>query len=260
MTSYLIATLVAAVVAVGLGYLAHEARGARQRLRGTETSTTATLTALAGAASAAAGSRSYAERVELSGVAAPGPQGLLTSEISGTPCVWHHHKVSRRYEERRRTSGGEHRTQTRTEVVTENRSREPFVLRDEHGEVLVVPETAVDRPRKVRNEFRPETGRGGPSITIGSLSLAMPASRETLGYEYEEWVLTPGTPLFVQGEATDRDGRLAVRDSPSAPLVISTRSEAELQAAHTRRALLCAGGSGLAAVAAVVMLILGLLA
>lgn len=260
MTSYLIAAAVAAVVAAGLGYLAHEARGARQRLRGTETSTTATLTALAGAASDAAGSRSYAERVELSGVAAPGPQGLLTSEISGTPCVWHHHKVSRRYEERRTDSNGNRRTQTRTEVMAENRSRDPFVLRDEHGEILVVPETTVDHPRKVRSEFRPETARSGASITIGALSLTLPAGRETLGYEYEEWVLTPGTPLFVQGEATDRSGHLEVRDSPVAALVISTRSEEELQAAHTRRALLCTGGSALAGVVAVGALVLGFLA
>ncbi|NPC98125.1 GIDE domain-containing protein [Nocardioides sp. zg-DK7169] len=259
MTAQLIAAAVAALVAVGLGYLARAARADRQRLRATETSTTATLTALAGAASDAAGSRSYAERVELSGVAAPGPQGLLTSEISGTPCVWHHHKVSRRYQRRRRDSDGNHRSETRTEVVTENRSREPFVLRDEHGEILVVPETAVDRPRKVRSEFRPEKGRNGLSIDIGSLSLNLPSGDDTLGYEYEEWVLTPGTPLFVQGEATDRSGRLEVRDSLVAPLVVSTRTEEELQAAHTRRTLLCAGGSALAAAVALVTLALAVL-
>ena len=258
MTGLLVTAAVAAILAVGLGLLARQAHAVRARLRLTETSSTATLTALAGAAADATGARSYAEHVELSGVADAGPGGLLTAELSGTPCVWHHHKVSRRWEERTRDRDGHHRTRTRTEVVTENRSREPFVLRDEHGEVLVVPETAVDRPRKVHSEFRPATERDGTSITLGSLSVRLPSSRETLGYEYEEWVLTPGTPLFVQGEATDRQGRLEVRDSPAGPLLVSTRTEQELTSAHTRRALLCAAGSAVAGVAAVVCLVLAL--
>jgi E3 Ubiquitin ligase len=33
---------------------------------------------------------------------------------------------------------------------------------------------------------------------------------DTLGYEYEEWVLPPDTAIFVQGEASDRDGALQV--------------------------------------------------
>src|SRR5689334_22373296 len=43
---------------------------------------------------AAGGFRKVCEVVR---AAAPGPQGVLNAELTGTECVWHGHRVQRRY-------------------------------------------------------------------------------------------------------------------------------------------------------------------
>lgn len=261
----LVGALVALAVAGAAVWKVRTTRDHQRRLLGTETTTTDVLRQLHQAATAAAGPGAYREQVELDGTAQPGPAGLLTSPVSGTACVWHAHKVTRHYRRETRDSQGRRRTEKRTEELVDERSREPFLLRDGGGEVLVVPTERVDGARKVVSEMRePTTERERTQISIGSFSLSLPSGSgdDTIGFEHEEWVVTPGTRLFVAGEAADRGGALEVR-GPADPgsggrLVLSTRSEDELLAGSRRESLLYTGGAVLAVVAAVALVVTAL--
>ena len=239
---WFLAAGLAAVVAGFSWWQARAARGRYAHLIGTETSTVATLRELAAAASGAAGQDSYREEVEVEGEVAAGPGGLLRSETGGTDCVWHRQRTTRRYRDSATDAQG-HRTETeKEEVAADDRTSAPFVLHDGTGEVLVHPEVVVDAATKGRTVTR--RGDGG----------------STLGWTVEEWVLTPGTRLFVSGEARERGGRLEIGAPEHGRMVLSTRSEEQLirsEAGSARTAGIVAKGSG---AAAVVLAVAGLVA
>lgn len=225
-----------------------------------ETSSTGTLKELHAAATETAGQNSYRELVELDGTAQVGPGGLLTSEISKTECVWYMQKVTRRYKDVYHDSDGRRKVREKNEVVTRNRSREAFILRDHDGEITVVPDTNVQSARKVVAEFRESNeSRSGATLSMGSFNLTLPkGSRDgdTIGYKYEEWVLTPGTRIYVRGDAVDRNGKLEVRGPQGKDkMVISTKSEEEMLAEHKKKASLSQLGAAGLAVAAVALLV-----
>ncbi|MDT9591870.1 GIDE domain-containing protein [Nocardioides zeae] len=258
---------VAALFAVAFGayslYNAHRAKGEVADLLAVQASTTDVVAQMHAAALAAAGPGAYRERVELEGVVEVGPQGPLTSEVSGTTCVWHQHKVTRHYEDVRRDKDGNRRTTKRTEKVVDNRTREPFVLRDAAGTITVVPVDGVKHAHKSASEFRDrQSADRGTDIRLGSFSMSLPSGNRgggTLGHEYEEWVLTPGTSVFVSGEAVCRNGQLELRAPEGGRLLVSTRSEAELldksRSDHRRNQLLGLGCLALGVVLAVVGLV-----
>jgi hypothetical protein len=253
-----------AVVAAGSGVTAHLARGERRRLLGNETLTAAQLRELHAAATEAAGPDVFRQEVELKGRSGAHVDGLLTSELSGTPCVWYRQKVTRKYEETRRDSDGNRSTVQREEVMTDHHSSQAFFVVDETGRIPVVPGKGVQGARKVLSEFRQAGPRGGSStLELGSLKLSIPSGNRggTLGYEYEEWVLAQGVPLFVCGEAVDRGGRLSVREPEGSDrLLITTKSEEELVEGAEKRFRYAAAGGALAAVAAAVVLVVALVA
>lgn len=253
---YLFVAAAAAAVFGGLAlYKARQASANVAGLLGVETSTTALLHELHQNATAAAGPGAYRERVEVEGVVVAGPGGLLTSEISKTECVWHQHRVTRHYEHVRRDDEGRRRVEKRKEKVANNRSRDAFVVRDDHGEVVVVPTHNVQQARKAVSEFRPEAqGNASTQLSLGSFSLSLPAADRggTVGYQYDEWVLTPGTRVFVSGEAVDRDGRLEIRAPQDDRILITTRSEDEVLADKGQEAKMSTfSGYGLLALAVV---------
>ncbi len=266
MTGFLIAAALAAAAAAFFFWQARQAQAKKSRLLAVETTTTGQVKVLAQAAAEAAGPGAFTQPVELAGHAVAGPGGLLTSELSETACVWHQHKVTHKYRERYTDSEGRRKTRTKEEVVTNNRSEVPFLLRDADGEITLVPTTNVQGGRKVVSRF--EEGRDDDDrteIKIGKFSMNLASSRgdETIGYEYEEWVLLPDTKIFVQGEASDDGGQLEVREPRGkATLLISTRSEATLLdaaeksiASNTR---IAAGAGVLAVVLAVVGIVVGI--
>ena len=240
---WFLAALLAAVVAAIAWWTGRSATRRRGRLLATETSTVATLTKVAAAASAAAGPGSYREVVELSGEAHPGPAGRLTSPETGTPCVWHRHTVTRRYTQVTKDAEGKKSSSTAEETVTSETSSSPFVLRDATGEVLVEAAGGVDGARKSLSEFR-EGRRGG--------------ARDTIGFEHEEWVLEPGTRLFVTGEVSDAGGVLTIRKPAKGDLVVTTRSEDQLLESAAGSVRTSGIVMKVAAVAAVVLAVIGL--
>ncbi|MBU2072938.1 MAG: E3 ubiquitin ligase family protein [Actinobacteria bacterium] len=240
---WFLVALLAAVVAGIAWWTGRSATRRRGRLLATETSTVATLTEVAAAATGAAGAGSYREVVELSGEAHPGPGGRLTSPETGTPCVWHRHTVTRRYKKVTKDAEGKKSTSTAEETVTSETSSTPFVLRDGTGEVLVEASGGVDGARKSLSEFR-EGRRGG--------------GRDTIGFEHEEWVLEPGTRLFVAGEVSDDGGVLTLRKPAKGDLVVTTRSEEQLLDSAAGSARTASIVAKVAGAAAVVLAVVGL--
>ncbi|MBF4160250.1 E3 ubiquitin ligase family protein [Nocardioides acrostichi] len=258
MTPYLIGSAVALAFAAYMFWESRRSTDQVARFVGTETSTAADVHALAQAAAAAAGPGVFAHRVELTGAAVPGREGPLVSEFTDTECLWYRHKVTHHYEETYRNSDGDRRTRRKEDVISDVSSKQPFLLRDDSGDIRLVPTARVDHPRKVASEFRQADGGGGTTVEIGRFSLTLPTSGDrTIGYEYEEWVLTPGTRVFVSGEAFDDRGELEVR-GPKGPdkMLISTRSEDELLEHHRGERLKQVGLAAAGLVGSIVLLVL----
>lgn len=251
--------LVALAVAAFCGYLFYKARNQRHEMITTETMTAQELTSLQAAAAEAAGPGAFQQKCEVVGVAEPGPSGTVKSEISATECVWHRHVVTRKYwtTERRRESNGTYRTRRveKEETVAERESQDPFYVRDSTGTVAVRPVTgALAHMRQVVDRFEPHTeAKEGTTLSIGGLNLSLPATQRegTVGYKYTEWVLTPGTNVYVLGVAGDASGELTIDN----PTLVSTKNEETLLADAKRKALLMAGIAVVAAVAGVVLIL-----
>ncbi|RJL30848.1 GIDE domain-containing protein [Bailinhaonella thermotolerans] len=173
---------------------------------------------------------------EVKGTAGPGPGGLLKAPFSGTPCLWHRTVVKRRYRATERDSQGRSRTVTKSETVSDERSFEPFRITDVSGEVLIYPEKAgVDRPTESVDRFERKAAEPLPADGgFGEIALAIGArlldGDDTIGFEYHEWILTEGTPVYALGAATrdlTRDA-VAIRPPARGPYIISTRTEEQL--------------------------------
>jgi hypothetical protein len=100
------------------------------------------------------------------------------------------------------------------------------------------------------------------NIQTGSqlMWLAQPvftAGERTIGVQHEEWILRPGTRLYVLGEARDAgNGRLEMRQPAEGDMILSTRSEQEYAAATAKSArlgLLAAIGLGTVGVGLVIL-------
>jgi hypothetical protein len=151
---------------------------------------------------------SFRKICEVVGTAHPGPGGTLRSELTGTECVWHAHRVQRRYTEYYRDSEGRRRSCTQTETVAEHSSPDGFALLfDGH---LIGVDHGGQRPdgvQQVTDRFEPGPRRADRGLLE---ALVGDDREETLGYQYTEWVLRPGTPMYVLGEVHDRHGALII--------------------------------------------------
>jgi hypothetical protein len=134
--------------------------------------------------------------------------GLLVSDLTGTECVWHSHRVQRRYRHHDRDSEGRTRVTTRTETVAEHTAGHGFApIRD--GLTIGV-DTAGRRPdgvEQVTDRFEDGERRSEGGL-LGMIGALVGGDRdETIGFRYTEWVLRPGTPL--SGSARNRQRWLA---------------------------------------------------
>lgn len=179
---------------------------------------------------------------EVVGETAPAPVGILRSELAGVECVWHTHRVERRYERRERDDEGRMRTSTHSETVSERTSPHGWPLVRDGHHVGVDPGGQRPEPvEQVLDRFDPADGQG-------STGAGGQRGDRTVGYRHQEWVLRPGVRMYVLGEVDDRDGPLVIRrpQDPKQPFVLSTRSEAELTAAdRTSQRWWARGGAGL---------------
>lgn len=235
------------VAAVGLGLLARRARHRVAAIADTPTSRCADV-----GQTAAPGSDT---RVECVGAATPGPGGPLTSPLSSRECVWYRATVTEHYWDTEHRTDAQGRSTTdrvrRTRQVSNDNSSSPFTLTDGSGSVTVDPRDGrIDRPEKARDEFQDRPREGLlKELVFGS---------RTIGYQHEEWLIAPGTQLFVNGAVVQRgDGVALARPPDGGDLLVSTRSEEELLAATRRAATGWMVGAGVLAVAGLVALVAG---
>lgn len=253
-----------AAVAVILFFVGRSKGSKALEMQSTETSTAAALATSAADVAKELGAGSFSQVAEIKGTvecATP-----LTSELSGTACVWFRSTVTREYEEQHteRDSEGHTRTVTRrgSENVSTNERRTRFEVRDATGVTTVDPEGAKLDGERILQRF--EQGDRGPALSIGSLRIPLAAlglGRRTLGYKLEEWAIPVGRNIYVLGEARDSGGSLVVA-KPAAKggrFIVSLKSEEELvKSAKTGSSVLTII-AGVCAAGAAVLLVLVIL-
>lgn len=164
---------------------------------------------------------------EVIGAATPGPQGMLTAELSKVECVWHRHVVHRRYQKvsydtNRRRSVSEER-----DKVADFTSNALLGITDNTGFIQVDPNAAtIDGAELIVDRFEPRANQAATSFFGISFDFS---SDDTIGYDYQEWIIRPGSQLFVHGEVSDRIGQLTFVKPEAGPYVISTRSEEQFR-------------------------------
>lgn len=243
------------------GYTAYGARKSIQRMTTTATATAADLVKLREAAIAAGAEGAFSEMVELKGVVRTGPGGPLTSQLTGTECVWHRHKVERKYRETYHDSDGDRRHRTETETLTSHRTKDAFYVEDATGTVLVRPDVIVDKPKKVLDDFKEpkaakQAASGGFLATVGQIAGKLMDDENTIGFRHREWVLVDGAHIYVLGEASDARGDLVLGPPSDGSLqVISTRTEQQLSEEHGTQGALFTIGGAVSAVAGIVLLV-----
>jgi hypothetical protein len=117
---------------------------------------------------------------------------------------------------------GKRVTRNREETESDLTTETPFVVRDATGEAVLVPTRAVDCAEQSVDDFVRAAGeRHGSFGNRG----------RTIGRKRCEWLLRPGTRVFVHGEAVDRGGALVIVEPEGRDkLLVSTRSESEVLA------------------------------
>jgi len=182
-----------------------------------------------------AGPGQFRKVCEVVGETVPSPAGMLRSDLAGVDCVWHAHRVQRRYKHYDRDSDGGTRVTTRTETVSELSSPHGFaLLRDGHTIGVDHGGKQPDGVQVVLDRFEPAQDLQPQGALAGAISvlgaLAGGDRDETIGYQHTEWALRPGTRMYVLGEVDDREGPLVIRPprDGKTPFVLSTRTEEEL--------------------------------
>jgi E3 Ubiquitin ligase len=217
---FLIASLLLLLVAAGLSWGAWSSAQRHKHLSSTETTDLGTLRELHRAATEAAGPGAFRQVVDIEGTAQPGPGGPLEAPLTGAECVWHKHSVVRK-DQVVELEDGKRITRNREETESDHTTETPFVVRDATGEVEVVPSRAVDRAEQSVDDF----------VRAGLERHGFGNRGKTLGRKRCEWLLRPGTRIFVHGEAVDRGGALVIVEPEGKDkLLVSTRSEAEVLA------------------------------
>ncbi|MFJ9405674.1 GIDE domain-containing protein [Streptomyces sp. NPDC101393] len=253
--------LIALVVAVACGWLARHSNNRAQVMERTETLPVAELRALHSAATQAAGDGVFRYRCEIVGRALPHKDGALRSQLGGLECVWHQHKITRRYEETYRDGRGSRKRRTSNEVVSRHTSSTAFFVEDATGKMVIHPgEHPVTGAEKTVDRFDPHTSSGGKRLQIGPIGLDLGGGDGTIGYRHEEWIVRPGSRFYVNGEAGDGNGRLAIgAPAEGGVFVMSPKSEEELLRGENRNVMLFGSGAGVLALTGIVLLVLGII-
>ena len=250
------------LIAAGLAYGAKRAKQRAGLMATTETSTVEFLESMASDLSGS--SLSYLTEVK-GAVIADNP---LVSELSQMECVYYSMRVEREYEEveyetdsegnRRRT------THTRSETVSQNKRSLPFYVQDATGKIQVRPEGAQLIAEKVVDRFEPAANaRSGFSmgsfnldINIGGFNIGN--GSKTLGYRFTEEVVPINRDIYVLGEASGDTHNLAIKKPASGPMIVSVKSEEQLQLEAGKSGKAFLFGAGICAVVAAVCLVMGL--
>ncbi|KAA2256929.1 helicase [Solihabitans fulvus] len=209
-------------------FMAHLMRRNVHAMIGTETLTVAELDLYHRTALEVSGPGGFRRVSEVIGTTQPAPNGLLASQLTQTPCVWHRHEIIRRYRKVRHDSEGRRHTSEHTETVSKFTSDTPILVADQTGSVLVRPSgLRSDAIEQVLSRFERHSATVGQIVS--SMVLGGWYDGDTIGYEYKEWVVRPGVRLYVHGEASDQSGQLVFGKPAKGPFIVSNRTEEELR-------------------------------
>jgi hypothetical protein len=170
--------------------------------------------------------------VELKGTAEA--RHPLSSFLAEEPCVYYAWEVEEHW---RRTvtesytdTDGKRKTRTRTEsgwtTVAEGGEMISFPLRDETGTIRVVPSGATIEPLTL---FEASCGEEDPLYYAKGPPEAV--AHSTYERRFSEEAIPVGTPLYVVGQAREREDVVApeIASDPQAPMfLISTRRERDV--------------------------------
>ena len=261
----LIAGGVLLVIAIAAFFWARSERSGARKATATETMACGDISSLSSGVADEVGGGAFTQRCEVVGAARPGPAGALKAPDSKADAVWARTTVKHKYwvMEQQTTDGRTTRVRReREEEVSSIDTDTPFAIEDDSGTVLVHPSGAdIDQPEQVADRF--ERATVGESISDGILSSIFRSGDDsgTIGFKHEEWIIRPGTRLYVQGEVADRTGGLVFSEpADDGPFLISTRSEEEIVSGKLRNAKIATAIGAVAAVAGVALLIAGALA
>ncbi len=161
------------------------------------------------------------QRVTLTGVAAPGPDGPISSGLAGAECVWHGHEVLRHYWPLNRDPAEGAVRQRACDSIADYGSEDLFgiVAEGRPGDgnrVFVDPGETEPRGAELclkRVVGRPQPGVASPADDLlprvrGRISGVFRG--ETIEFEYREWVIRPGARIRVTGRVQVRDGRVVL--------------------------------------------------
>ena len=157
----------------------------------------------------------------------------LTAPISGRTCVYAEHKILRKYETmvQVRDSQGRmvNRMESRTETISSGKQSVPFRIEDEGSAIDIMPESADFFPvqsHHSQNAYLDPTLSGNLGISTGF------GMGNTTGYVVSEYIIPVEQPLYVLGEANDRNGKLAVskpRDKAQSFILSTSHEDVLLQ-------------------------------
>lgn len=199
-------------------------------------------------------------RVAVAGRSARADDGALTAPASGRSCVWYRLVVSERYRRTERDKDGDTSTRIEERVVSEERSPDIITLADATGQVAVEPgKGKIDRPLEVYDRVEQAKAGAGMNIAIGGISLNLSSSEGLVGVRTREEILPTDTDIYVLGGAFSRDSKGVIDKPNDGPFVISTRSADDLERGARTGARWFTGGAAVAAVAGVVLVVLGII-
>lgn len=199
-------------------------------------------------------------RLEITGIAEPGPGGPLRAPLSGEPCVWYGLRVV----SKPKLFGGRRQ---KVAMPRQKTSAEPFGVRDETGLARVLPagvETQSGTLQVNASEDAPPVGYGPAAGSLAARAgrvLGVSAESTEGRSKYQEWIVSPGAPVYVLGAAMkdDETGDI-VLGSGSGRFVIGAGGEAEVVRSLRRKSLTMLGIGLLLVVPSLTFLIAGTIA
>ncbi|GHD29393.1 hypothetical protein GCM10007147_30170 [Nocardiopsis kunsanensis] len=211
------------------------------------------------------------ERLTLTGVAAPGPEGTLSSSLAGNDCVWHGHEVLRHYWPLNRDTGDSAVRERACDSIADHMSEDLFGLvaegDDPKGErVFVDPAGCEQRGAELCLQRLVERPKPGVATVADDL-LSRVKGRisgvfrgETIEFEYREWVIRPGRIVRVTGVPAVRDGQVVITAPEGGKLLVEPDVDLQEDRTPPRRteALSLTAAFTVCAVAGSVLLLLGI--
>lgn len=252
--------VLALLVAGGLEWGARRQRARFDTVLATESATCGEVQGLFSAVEAEVGAGSLARMIEVRAKAV----GDGRAPLSGKAAAWYRSIVTEAYLEWSDTNS----PSAATKVVGGQ----------EHAPVR--PDRQLVERKRVLEEHRAEgfleveDGSGRLSIDLDGADVEdalqvldrldrdedhRPGKPGRVGLHHAEWIVPPGTPLTVVGEARRRDGTVVVGEPEgAAPLLVSTRSADDLASRAGKQANGMRVGAAAVGVSGVVLVALGL--